>query len=76
MNAQRRAVAEPIARGLLLTVGGALLVATITAGADAAWAMKENTAAHATDIAAINDKFQRVLDLLCVDKPHARACQQ
>lgn len=62
---------ESALRAVLIAVGTALLLATVTAG----WAAKENTADHASDVAKIDQTLQRLLDAYCEDRPSTRACK-
>ncbi len=40
-----------------------------------AWSSKESVEAHNRDIAALRTDIQRVLDVVCEDRPTARACR-
>lgn len=58
-------------RAILITVGGAVILLVLTG----AWSSKENAADHRADIDAVRGDIQRVLDVVCMDKPTARPCK-
>lgn len=61
---------ESAARTILIGVGTTLLIAI----GSAAWSAKEDVSAHAVDMARIDTRMQRILDVLCEDRPAARQC--
>jgi hypothetical protein len=62
---------ESVARGVLVTVGSALLIGVATA----AWSSKESVSRHDTDMAAIHSDMERLLDAFCESNPSPRACR-
>lgn len=78
-----RSKPESVARAVLIAVATSLLGAILLS----ATTLKEDAAAHTADVASIRAthaadvsslevKVQRILDLLCDDRPKARACHQ
>lgn len=41
----------------------------------AAWASKESTTDHAADMKDLRSTQQRILDVVCEDRPEVRACK-
>lgn len=68
---RRASDAPPWLRNLY---GGLLLAGLITL-ASAFVKNFESVTDHAADIAALRTDIQRVLDVVCSDKPDARACK-
>lgn len=57
-----------------LKILGAIALPLLTALVVGAWASKESAADHNQDVARIESSVQRILDVVCADKPQARAC--
>jgi hypothetical protein len=58
-------------------IGGAitLIASLVLMVATGVWAAKENASDHRSDVQVLAAQIQRVLDVVCVDKPAVGPCR-
>lgn len=67
MSPRHESALKTILVGVAITLGGSIVIA--------AYHAKEDVSQHSADVAAIDAKLQRILDVMCDVKPEKRACK-
>lgn len=67
----RRSIRPQLVTGVIT-----LIISFLLLFATGAWASKETTSDHRSDIERVEGKLIRILDVVCIDHPEARQCRQ